>query len=79
MGCNSIFVHQLHILLGVSSLVKEGGSVCILGLLWTNSEVIKVATKCGMGKCVVEAKVEGTCFVWYIYCDSGEPLGCIRK
>jgi hypothetical protein len=78
MVCSSVNVHQLHILLGGSSLIKENGSPFLLGLLWTNSGVIKVTTMCGMGKCVVEAKVEGTCFVWYIYCD-GEPLGCIRK
>jgi len=35
--------------------------------------------KYGTGKCVVEAKVEGTCFVWYICYDSGEPFGCIGR
>jgi len=31
------------------------------------------------GKRVVEAKAEGMHFVWFIYYDSGEDLGCIRR
>jgi hypothetical protein len=45
-----------------------------------SGEVIKWSlAKSGMGKYVVEANVEGTRFVWYICCDSCEPLCCIRK
>jgi hypothetical protein len=80
MGCSSMYIHQLHILLGGSSLVEMGGFLCKLGLLWTSQGVITLSPlKCGTGKCVVEAMVEGTHFVWYIYCDSGEPLSCIRR